>query len=59
MSLRHAEAEARSAQLIITKMIIDLDLTDPLERSHWRERAVNDSRTVLVLMALVRARDQD
>ena len=29
MSLRHAEAEARSAQLIITKMIIDLDLTDP------------------------------
>ena len=28
-SLRHAEAEARSAQLIITKMIIDLDLTDP------------------------------
>ena len=29
LSLRHAEAEARSAQLIITKMIIDLDLTDP------------------------------
>ena len=28
-SLRRAEAEARAAQLIITKMIIDLDLTDP------------------------------
>ena len=40
-SLRRAEAEARSAQLIITKMIIDLDLTDPSAADFGSETTIH------------------
>ena len=40
-SLRRAEAEARAAQLIITKMIIDLDLTDPSVRFFSSETTIH------------------
>ena len=44
-SLRRAEAEVRAAQLIITKMIIDLDLTDPSAAGFSSETTIHFDST--------------